>query len=70
MYRWHKVGINRIRLTTQGAEYLLEHHLAPAAEIHVAQRPVPDKDVAHSLWIVDLLVLFRLFAPEAQSPVV
>ncbi|MEA2569266.1 MAG: Replication-relaxation [Acidobacteriota bacterium] len=67
VYRWHKVGINRMRLTTHGAEYLREYRHAPDAEIHVAQRPVPDKDVAHSLWIVDLLVLFRLFAPEAHA---
>lgn len=65
--RWRKVGINRLRLTSKGADYLLEHRLAEENQIHVAARPAADKDVAHSLWIVDLLVLFRLFAPGVEA---
>jgi hypothetical protein len=65
--RWRRVGINRLRLTPRGADYLLEQHLAAEEQIHVAARPAADKDVAHSLWIVDLLVLFRLFAPAVEA---
>jgi hypothetical protein len=65
--RWRKVGINRLRLTSRGADYLVEQRLAEEKQIHVAARPAADKDVAHSLWIVDLLVLFRLFAPEVEA---
>lgn len=65
--RWRKVGINRLRLTPNGADYLLEYRLAAEEQIHVAARPAADKDIAHSLWIVDLLVLFRMFAPAAEA---
>lgn len=65
--RWRRVGINRLRLTSKGSEYLLENRLAAEEQIHVAARPAADKDIAHSLWIVDLLVLFRLFAPGVEA---
>jgi hypothetical protein len=65
--RWRKVGINRLRLTPAGAGYLLEHRLSAEQQIHVATRPAADKDIAHSLWIVDLLVLFRLFTPAVEA---
>jgi hypothetical protein len=65
--RWRKVGINRLRLTRQGADYLVDNHLAVEADIHVAERPAADKDVAHGLWITDVLVLFQRFAPEVDA---
>ncbi len=67
IYRWRKVGINRLRLTVAGADYIREHDLAPESQIYVAARPTADKDVAHALWIVDLLVLYRIFAPAIDA---
>lgn len=65
--RWRKVGINRLRLTRKGSDYLVDNHLAVEADIHVAERPAAEKDVAHGLWITDVLVLFQLFAPEVDA---
>lgn len=65
--RWRKVGINRLRLSARGADFLLDHRLLSEEQIHIATRPAADKDIAHTLWIVDVLVLFRLVAPQVEA---
>ncbi|MGH7487204.1 MAG: hypothetical protein ACRD3J_07165 [Thermoanaerobaculia bacterium] len=56
--RWNRVGINRLRLTATGRRTLIAHGADPAS-LFAPRRPVAAKDVAHTLWINDLRVIFR-----------
>ncbi|MGH9424003.1 MAG: hypothetical protein ACRD3J_28770 [Thermoanaerobaculia bacterium] len=55
--RWNRVGINRLRLTTSGRRLLIAHGADPAS-LFTPRRPVATKDMAHTLWINDLRVVF------------
>lgn len=54
--RWRGVGINRLRLTTRGRAYLLQHGVM-ADELFVLRNPIAEGHVEHQLWIVDTLVI-------------
>ena len=56
--RWNRVGINRLRLTAAGRRTLIDHGVDPTS-LFAPRRPVATKDVAHTLWINDLRVVFR-----------
>jgi len=59
--RWNKVGINRIRLTAQGADLLVTRRVAATAELFLSRSPLSPRAVPHHLWITDCrLVLERL----------
>ena len=59
--RWNRVGMNRLRLTSKGRDFLLLHAAAKADDLFVPSRAVAPKDLAHRLWINDLrVVLGRL----------
>lgn len=64
--RWNKVGINRIRLTTQGADLLVTRRVAEKSELFLSRAPLSPRAVPHHLWITDCrLVLERLpHAPD------
>jgi len=55
--RWNRVGINRLRLSASGRRMLVDHGADPAS-LFAPRRPVATKDVAHTLWINDLRVVF------------
>jgi hypothetical protein len=56
--RWNRIGINRLRLTASGRRTLIDHNV-DAASLFAPRRPVATKDMAHTLWINDLRVVFR-----------
>lgn len=59
--RWNRVGMNRLRLTQKGRDFLLLHSAVEADELFVPSRSVAPKDLSHRLWINDLrVVLGRL----------
>jgi len=68
--RWNRVGMNRLRLTSKGRDFLLLHAVAPPEDLFVPARSVAPKDLAHRLWINDLrVVLARLpVKPELVFP--
>jgi hypothetical protein len=55
--RWNRVGINRLRLTASGRHMLIAHGADPSS-LFTPRRPVATKDLAHTLWINDLRVVF------------
>jgi hypothetical protein len=55
--RWNRVGINRLRLTASGRRLLIAHGADPSS-LFAPRRAVATKDVAHTLWINDLRVVF------------
>ncbi|MEO6324228.1 MAG: replication-relaxation family protein [Thermoanaerobaculia bacterium] len=62
--RWNKVGINRIRLTAQGADLLVTRRIARADELFLSRAPLSPRAVPHHLWVTDCrLVLERLPHP-------
>ena len=68
--RWNRVGMNRLRLTSKGRDYLLLHAVGEPDDLFVPSRQVAPKDLAHRLWINDLrVVLGRLpTKPELVLP--
>jgi hypothetical protein len=54
--RWRGIGINRLRLTTRGRAYLVQHGLT-TDEFFVLRSPVAEGHIEHQLWIVDTLVI-------------
>jgi len=68
--RWNRVGMNRLRLTSKGRDFLLLHAAADSEELFVPSRSVAPKDLSHRLWINDLrVVLGRLPAkPKLVLP--
>jgi hypothetical protein len=56
--RWNRVGINRLRLTSDGRRSLIDHGV-DSTSLFAPRRSVATKDVAHTLWINDLRVVFR-----------
>jgi hypothetical protein len=54
--RWRGVGINRLRLTTRGRSYLVQHGVT-ADELFVLRSPIAEGHIEHQLWIVDTLVI-------------
>jgi hypothetical protein len=54
--RWRGVGINRLRLTSRGRAYLVQHGLT-ADELFVLRSPVAEGHIEHQLWIIDTLVI-------------
>lgn len=55
--RWNRVGMNRLRLTPKGRDFLLLHAASAAEDLFVPSRSVAPKDLAHRLWINDLRVV-------------
>ena len=68
--RWNRVGMNRLRLTPGGRDFLLLHAAAEPEDLFIPSRPVAPKDLSHRLWINDLrVVLGRLpKKPELVLP--
>lgn len=68
--RWNRVGMNRLRLTPRGRDFLLLHGAADSEELFVPSKSVAPKDLSHRLWINDLrIVLGRLpVKPELVLP--
>jgi hypothetical protein len=68
--RWNRIGMNRLRLTGKGRDYLLAYSAAEEEDLFVPARAVAAKDLAHRLWINDLrVILGRLPAqPELLLP--
>jgi hypothetical protein len=54
--RWRGIGINRLRLTTRGRTYLVQHGVT-ADELFVVRNPIAEGHIEHQLWIVDTLVI-------------
>ncbi|MBV9496871.1 MAG: replication-relaxation family protein [Acidobacteria bacterium] len=57
--RLHGIGMNRLRLTNSGREFLVARGVARREELFVPQRAVALKDLAHTLAINDLAVALR-----------
>lgn len=68
--RLNGIGMNRLRLTSKGRDFLLRHEAAAEEDLFVPARAVAPKDLAHRLWINDLrVVLGKLSArPELVLP--
>ncbi len=68
--RWNRVGMNRLRLTSKGRDFLVLHAAGDPEELFVPSRSVAPKDLSHRLWINDLrVVLGRLpRKPELVLP--
>jgi hypothetical protein len=68
--RWNRIGMNRLRLTSKGRDFLLLNAAAAPEDLFVPARSVAAKDLAHRLWINDLrVVLAKLPAkPELVLP--
>lgn len=68
--RWNGIGMNRLRLTSKGRDFLLLHAAAAPEDLFVPARSVSPKDLAHRLWINDLrVVLGKLpVKPELVLP--
>ncbi len=54
--RWRGIGINRLRLTTRGRSYLLQHGVT-ADELFVLRNSIAEGHIEHQLWIIDTLVI-------------
>lgn len=67
--RWRGIGINRLRLTTRGRAYLVQHGVG-ADELFVLRSPVAEGHIEHQLWIVDTLVILGRAArkPDLLQP--
>jgi hypothetical protein len=67
--RWRGIGINRLRLTTRGRSYLLQHGIT-ADELFVLRNPIAEGHIEHQLWIVDALVILGRAArkPDLLQP--
>lgn len=67
--RWAKVGINRLRLTPKGRELLVARGVA-VDDVFTPRTPTALKDVQHTLWINDLLVVLPALtlAPDVIAP--
>jgi hypothetical protein len=67
--RWRGVGINRLRLTTRGRSYLVQHGVT-ADELFVLRNPIAEGHIEHQLWIVDTLVVLGRAArkPDLLQP--
>jgi hypothetical protein len=65
--RWNRIGINRLRLTTQGRDALAARGI-PAESLFVPRQPVATKDLAHTLAINDLRVMLRKLNFDAVLP--
>jgi hypothetical protein len=68
--RLNRIGMNRLRLTSKGRDFLLLHAAAQPEDLFVPTRSVAPKDLAHRLWINDLrVVLMKLpVKPELVLP--
>lgn len=55
--RLNGIGMNRLRLTFKGRDFLLRHEAAAQVDLFVPARAVAPKDLAHRLWINDLRVV-------------
>jgi hypothetical protein len=67
--RWRGIGINRLRLTTRGRSYLVQHGVT-AEELFVLRNPIAEGHIEHQLWIVDTLVILGRAArrPDLLQP--
>jgi hypothetical protein len=67
--RWRGVGINRLRLTSRGRSYLVQHGVT-ADELFVLRNPIAEGHIEHQLWIVDTLVILGRAArkPDLLQP--
>jgi|SRR6185436_5068360 len=61
--RWNRIGLNMLQISTSGVRLLIERGLATEQQLFVRRSPIAPKDLAHSLWIVDLSLAF------AQLPI-
>ncbi len=68
--RLQGVGMNRLRLTTEGKQLLLEQGVAKADALFAPKRAVALKDLAHTVWINDVRVALLSSAkpPDIISP--
>jgi len=64
--RWNRVGMNRLRLTSKGRDFLLLHAAAEPDDLFVPARTVAPKDLAHRLWINDLRVVLGRMSPKPE----
>lgn len=62
--RWNNIGVNRLRLTALGRDELVTRGFAKESQLFAPRKSVALKDVAHTLWINDLRVLFRESRPK------
>lgn len=58
--RWNRIGLNMLQIRTAGVRLLIERGIATEQELFVRRAPIAPKDLAHSLWIVDLSLAFAL----------
>jgi hypothetical protein len=67
--RWRGIGINRLRLTTRGRSYLVQHGVT-ADELFVLRNPIAEGHIEHQLWIVDTLIVLGRAArkPDLLQP--
>ena len=64
--RWNNIGVNRLRLTSLGRDELVSRGFAKASQLFAPRKSVALKDVAHTLWINDLRILF--LAQRRRAP--
>lgn len=62
--RWNNIGVNRLRLTALGRDDLVARGFAKESQLFAPRKSVALKDLAHTLWINDLRVLFRQSRPK------
>ncbi|GEM_PF-695502 len=60
VHRWNAVGINLLKLTKRGYDTLLERGLAKEKELYLPEKWTAPRDLAHTLWIVDVAVTFLM----------
>jgi hypothetical protein len=67
--RWRGVGINRLRLTSRGRSYLVQHGVR-ADELFVLRSAIAEGHIEHQLWIIDTLVILGRAArkPDLLQP--
>jgi|GEM_PF-740663 len=61
--RWNNIGVNRLRLTSFGRDELVTRGFAKESQLFTPRKSVALKDLAHTLWINDLRVVFRQTRP-------
>ena len=62
--RWNNIGVNRVRLTSLGRDELVSRSFAKESQLFAPRKGVALKDIAHTLWINDLRIVFRQCVPE------
>jgi hypothetical protein len=61
--RWNNIGVNRLRLTFLGRDELVSRGFAKESQLFAPRKGVALKDIAHTLWINDLRIVFGQCEP-------